>query len=131
MPAYQRLFAEVTDKFSIGNKVSTQDLLQEGLSTRQLATVEDVLNALDIELNDDERTVLAALPLGIQSALLGLVHGNFTRGNDSYQIQFVWEPSYEYKLTIHEAFATHVSQGGITVILGTRYPGDPAPGTLG
>jgi hypothetical protein len=119
------MFAAATAAFSDESITATSATVLTGIADRTLDLV-GVLDQLGIITSDAARAEVAALPRGIRGALLGLLFENFQR-TPPFQIQFAWEPSYEYKLTVHEAFATDISTGGITVVLGTRYPGDPSP----
>ena len=48
-------------------------------------------------------------------------------GPTPWEVQFVWEPSYDYRFTLHEAGPSSISDGGISIIVGTRYPDDELP----
>ena len=42
---------------------------------------------------------------------------------------FAWAPGYDYEVTVWESPPTAASPGWITVLIKTRYPSDPHPGT--
>lgn len=68
--------------------------------------------------------VIDALPPSIHDCLREVVRGGIERNQG---ITFAWRPGYDYKLEVTESFDTVTTYGGITVILETRYPGDPHP----
>ena len=129
MPAYQRMFGRVNRRFHIDSIEATRQAIHQALMNSEMSLV-SIAETLDIVRNDDERAVLEALPRGIQSALRALLADNFAR-QDPWEVQFVWEPAYDYTLTVHEAGPSSISDGGISVILGTRSPDDPLPPRAG
>jgi hypothetical protein len=128
MPAYQRMFGRVNQHFNIDSIGVTRDAIEQALLDPQTNLV-SIAETLGIVTTDGERKVLEALPRGIQASLRALLADNFARVQP-WEVQFVWEPAYDYRLTVHEAGPSAISDGGISVILGTRYPGD-ALSTLG
>jgi hypothetical protein len=46
-----------------------------------------------------------------------------------YGMTFAWAPGYDYEVTVWESPPTAASPGWITVLIKTRYPSDPHPGT--
>jgi hypothetical protein len=125
MPAYQRMFGRVNRHFHIDSIGSTREAIHEALMDPG-TTLLSIAETLGVVRNDDERAVLEALPRGIQSALRALLADNFARQNP-WEVQFVWAPAYDYTLTVHEVGPSSISEGGISVILGTRSPDDPLP----
>ena len=68
--------------------------------------------------------VAANLPPAIHDAVREIIRGAISRNQG---ITFAWRPGYDFKLEISEAIDTDASQGGITVVVESRYPHDPHP----
>lgn len=122
MPAYQQMFGRVNQHFNSDNIAGTKDLIQQALLDG--VPLVEIADQLGVPANPGQRMALDNLPRGIEAALRGLLSDNFSRNGAPWEVQFVWEPSYDYRLTVHEANATDISNGGISVIVGTPYPGD-------
>jgi hypothetical protein len=125
MPAYQRMFGRVNHHFNIENIGQTQEVIGEPLMNPQ-NSLTSIAAQLGIAMTDGEREQLDKLPRGIQAAIRAVLNDNFGR-DEPWEVQFVWEPSYDYRITVHEAGPSSISDGGISIILGTRYPGDELP----
>ncbi len=67
-----------------------------------------------------------AWPSALQAAVQATIHDNLTRGG-RVPITFAWKPAYDYSLEIHDVLDTDKTRGGITVIVGSRYPADAHP----
>ena len=72
----------------------------------------------------------SSLPPGFLAALTGVLVENMER-KKPLSITWAWKPAYDYELTIWECEDTAISAGGITILLGTRYPLDPHPVDIG
>jgi hypothetical protein len=69
---------------------------------------------------------LDALPQSIQESLRSTFYYALS-SNPPVQVTSAWAPGYDNELTIWQAPDTAATKGGITVLLKTRYPGDPHP----
>ena len=125
MPAYQRMFGRVNKHFNIENIGATQEAIGEDLLNPEISLA-TIAEQLGIAMTDGERQQLENLPRGIQAAIRAVLNDNFGRGQP-WEVQFVWEPSYDYRFTVHEAGPSSISDGGISIIVGTRYPDDELP----
>jgi hypothetical protein len=65
-------------------------------------------------------------PSALQAAIKAVIHENFSR-DEQVPITFAWKPGYDYGVEIYDVHNTATTQGGITVIVTSRYPGDPHP----
>ena len=87
-----------------------------------------LLETLDVLVNADHADFVESTPASIQAAILEVVRENLGR-NEPKQMQFMWTPGYDWELRIVESQSSIMSDGGITIHVKSRYPGDPHPGT--
>ncbi len=80
--------------------------------------------------NRAERAFLKSLPPGFDAMLRALFYSNLER-RKPLGITFAWMPAYDFELRVWECEDTAVSVGGITVMLGSRYPLDAHPAGFG
>jgi hypothetical protein len=73
---------------------------------------------------------LRVWPRTMQAMLATLIDDNLQRENP-LSITWLWKPSHDYELTVWECEDTTVSAGGISVLLGSRYPLETHPVDLG
>jgi hypothetical protein len=59
-----------------------------------------------------------------------LIEDNLKR-EKPLSITWLWKPSHDYEITVWECEDTTVSDGGISVLLGSRYPLETHPVDLG
>jgi hypothetical protein len=64
-------------------------------------------------------------------AMLGAMIDDNLKRDKPLSITWLWKPSYDYELTVWEAEDTAMSEGGISVLLGSRYPLEIHPVDLG
>jgi hypothetical protein len=77
-----------------------------------------------------ERGFATSFPPGLQAAIGAVLTRNIER-KQPLTVAWAWKPSYDFELSLYECEDTSVSKGGITIVMGTRYPLDPHPGTIG
>ncbi|MFI5307961.1 MAG: hypothetical protein ACHQ53_11435 [Polyangiales bacterium] len=77
-----------------------------------------------------ERKFAQSVPAGLQAAIRAVLLRNLER-KEPFAVTWAWKPSYDYELSIWECEDTKVSKGGITILIGTRYPLDGHPGDIG
>jgi hypothetical protein len=80
--------------------------------------------------SEHERGFAMSWPPGLQAAIAAILTRNIQRKHP-LTVTWAWKPAYDYELSLYECEDTSVSKGGITILLGTRYPLDPHPGTIG
>jgi hypothetical protein len=81
--------------------------------------------ALEIATTPAEIAYLEAWPEGQKEVLRALLYNALTR-SPRVPVMFAWRAKYDYQLTIHETAAPEALRV-MTVVLGSRYPGDPHP----
>ncbi len=81
----------------------------------------------DVDIGRIARLV-AQQPPAILEAERAAVYRNLQR-EKPYGMTFAWAPGYDYEVTVWESPPTAASPGWITVLIKTRYPSDPHPGT--
>jgi hypothetical protein len=112
------------------NKLTTADkiaLYKERFGTKPTPVAEFIRKFAETGF---ERSFASSVPPGMQAALTGLLVSNLER-KVPLTVTWAWKPAYDYELTVWECEDTSVSKGGITVLIGTRYPRDPHPGNIG
>jgi hypothetical protein len=127
MPAYQQMFGRVNQHFNIESIGATKDAIEEALADQEVP-LSSIAQQLDVARTNGEVGELDKLPRGIAAALRAVLSDNFAREGGPWEVQFVWEPSYDYRVTVHEAGPSSISNGGISIVLGTRYPDDARAG---
>ena len=69
-------------------------------------------------------------PRTMQAIMRTLIEDNLKR-EKPLSITWLWKPSHDYEITVWECEDTTVSDGGISVLLGSRYPLETHPVDLG
>jgi hypothetical protein len=72
--------------------------------------------------------LVAQQPPTILEAERAVVYRNLQRERP-YGMTFAWAPGYDNEVTVWESSPTEASSGWITVLIKSRYPSDPHPGT--
>lgn len=65
-------------------------------------------------------------PIGLQEAVRAALYSAVTR-TPRLPVTFAWAPAYDFELNIWEAGAIPDSDGGMSILLRSRYPGDAIP----
>lgn len=125
MPTAQEMMPRLS-KYFVGRELAEldADMFAPGADLAKLAFEAGVAK------NKWERSVIAAIPRGMQEMLRALIFDNLKR-DTRLSITWAWAPGYDYELSTWECPGTAVSPGGITVLLRTRYPLDQHPSSLG
>lgn len=121
MPALQTTLSKL-NALSLPDRINDaeSELFSPGRS------LSDAVRALDMEV-DELAPYLDLLPVGLQEALRALIFSALTREGGRQPITFAWVPSYDYELKLWDVSETPATPGGITAILGSRYPTDAHP----
>jgi hypothetical protein len=119
------MFGRVNRHFNLEALGDTQEIIGESLRDPE-TSLSTIATTLGVAVSDGEIAELDKLPRGITAALRAVLADNFDRAQP-WEVQFVWEPAYDYRLTVHEAGPSAISDGGISVIVGTRYPNHALP----
>jgi hypothetical protein len=124
MPAYETMFLELIYKLRDDPEAVQQALalLQGG------ASLVDILTSLELVTHAGHAAFIATTPGSIQAAILAAVGQNLNRETPK-QMLFSWAPGYDWELRLTESQSSVISDGGITFLVRSRYPGDPHPGT--
>ena len=123
MPAFETMFVELIVKLREPGVLDESRTLLEAN-----ASLIDVLNALDVIPNPGQAEFIASTPTSIQAAILAAVRDNLKRDQPK-QMMFNWVAGYDWELRLTESQSSIMSEGGITIQVRSRYPGDPHPGT--
>ena len=122
MPAFETMFNELVVTLRDPVKVAQlRGLLEDGVS---LADIADQLGLLE---HGGQKAFIATVPASMQAAILAVTRENLSRVEPK-QMMFTWAPGYDWELHVWESTASTVSEGGITVQVRSRYPGDAHPG---
>lgn len=115
MPVFQVLFSELNARMRkemIGD--IDPELFAEG--RRLSETLPEEASALGFALD--------ALPSGIHEAVRAVIRDAIGR---QMPVTVAWAPGYDYKLTLWDVADAPDTNGGITLLVETRYPDDPHP----
>ena len=93
------------------------------------ATFADHAVALKIAESPPEQRFLAGWPAGQLAAVSAAIRSCLMR-EPRMPITFAWAPGYEYEVTIWESAGIQGSEGGMTIMFRSRYPGDELHATL-
>jgi len=120
MPALQTMLGRL-NSLSLPDQIDDipADLFSPGQE------LSDAVRALDPDL-DDLAPYLDLLPIGIKEALRALIYSALVR-ETRQPMTFAWAPSYDYEMKLWDVSNTEQTAGGITVLLGSRYPSDRHP----
>ena len=78
---------------------------------------------------DEEAAFLEAFPSGLKESVRAVLHDNLTSGRP-LDVTVAWSPAYEDEVSIFQVADSDMSDGGLTILVRSRYPGDrTAPGT--
>ncbi len=122
MPAAQVALAKLNQKLGPGQIENLDaDLFAEG---KQLS---DALP--DADTKKKVAFALDALPYGVHDAIRSVLRSAVKR---RMPVTLSWAPGYDFKVTIWDVASTDETEGGITVLIETRYPEDahPLQGTM-
>ena len=122
MPAYETMFKALAVQLEDpGVQNTLRGLLGGG------ASLGDIIDALGLVQHSAQRAFIESTPASMQAAILAIARDNLSRPEPK-QMMFTWAPAYDWELHLWESTASTVSEGGITVQIRSRYPGDPHPG---
>ena len=117
MPAAQAAIAQLNPKLGPDQIGSLDaDLFAEG--TRLSDALPDA---------DTKRKVafaLDALPHGVHEAIRSVLRSAVNR---KLPVTLSWAPGYDFKVTIWDVASTDETEGGISILIETRYPDDAHP----
>lgn len=123
MPAYETMFGELL--FQLRNESVRQEIGELIAGGRSLA---EIVASLELAPSPGQLDFIASTPRSLQAAILAVVKDNLDRGDEAKQMMFTWAPGYDWELRLWESTSSVVSDGGITVQVRSRYPGDAHPG---
>ena len=80
----------------------------------------------------DETSYIAGFPSGLQEAVRAVLHENLNpETGPPVGVTVAWSPGYDDEVKFFQIANSDKSEGGITILVKSRYPGDRsgAPGT--
>lgn len=122
MPAFETMFNELVVRL---REPDTRDAIRQLLSDR--TSLADIADQLGLVTHSGQKRFIDSAPASIQAAILAIAEDNLARDQPK-QMMFTWAPGYDWELRVWESTSSTVSEGGITVQVRSRYPGDPHPG---
>lgn len=72
------------------------------------------------------RDYVSVIPGSIQESIRSSLHYALSTDPPTLVIG-AWAPGYDYEVTVWQAPDTEETRGGITLLIKSRYPGDPHP----
>lgn len=125
MPAYETMFNELVARLRDPDQLALlRSLLSDGVSLAEIA------DQLALVPHSGQKDFVDTTPASIQAAILAIAAENLAR-DEPKQMMFTWAPGYDWELHVWESSSSSISEGGITVQVRSRYPGDTHPGFLG
>lgn len=125
MPAFETMFNELVFRLRDPDSITTlRQLLGDGVS------LADIADQLGLVTHGGQKRFIESTPASMQAAILAIAEENLAR-DEPKQMMFTWAPGYDWELHVWETSSSSVSEGGITVQVRSRYPGDPHPGIAG
>jgi hypothetical protein len=124
MPVLQRVVVKL-------NQITTAEKLLEykrAVARDPKATIDDLSGV--ISDSDLGARFIKVWPRTMQAIMRTLIEDNLKR-EKPLSITWLWKPSHDYEITVWEAEDTSVSDGGISVLIGSRYPLETHPVDLG
>ena len=73
---------------------------------------------------DDERAYLDAFPSGLKESVRAVLHDNLNAPGGPLDITVAWSPGYDDEVSLFQSATTDRSEGGITILVKSRYPSD-------
>jgi hypothetical protein len=122
MPAFETMFVQLLLALE---QEETVDQLRDLLDTDQ--SLAEIVSELDLVTHPGQAEFIDQTPESLQAAILAIVRQNLSRDTPK-QMMFTWAPGYDWELHLWESTSSAVSEGGITVQVRSRYPGDAHPG---
>lgn len=122
MPAYEVMFPRLILALQDGDILDQVRELLAGDSS-----LVDIINELGLVDSQGQADFIAQTPQSLQVAILAVVRENLAR-DEPKQMMFTWEAGYDWELRLRESTSSSISEGGITMQVGSRYPDDPHPG---
>jgi hypothetical protein len=126
MAAFQTVLSYLNIAFSRDNiqqLVDKRENWAPGQSLGQGAVIKEGtrLHALWIEY-------LGKMPPSFQEVIRSILYHALS-SDPPTPITWAWAPGYDYELSIWQSPDTPPTKGGITILMKSRYPGDPNPAT--
>ena len=92
------------------------------------ATIDDLGKV--ISDSDLGARFIGVWPRTMRAIIRTLIEDNLER-EKPLSITWLWKPSHDYEISVWECEDTSVSEGGISVLIGSRYPLETHPVDLG
>ena len=128
MPAYETMFRELIARLDDPETVAAVKTLLGDHDAD--VSLPGIIDQLGIVHHAGQLAFIASTPASMQAAILAIAGENLSR-DEPKQMMFTWAPGYDWELHVWESTASAVSDGGITVQVRSRYPGDAHPGIVG
>jgi hypothetical protein len=124
MPALQVALGPLNERFNAANvtnhELNPPDVFVEGCQLADLVEEEEFVPQRAAQ------AFIEQMPVAIHEAIRAVIRADLVRERP-LPITFAWQPGYDWELTVNDIASTDETAGGITVIVRSRYPGDPHP----
>lgn len=124
MPALQVAMGPLNERFSaanIGNaELNPPEAFAEGVHLADLVEEQAFLPQAAVV------AFLKQMPTAMHEAIRAVIHADLGR-DKPLPITFAWQPGYDWELTVNDVASTDETEGGITIIVRSRYPRDTHP----
>lgn len=124
MPFFQEMGEALNARF---NRQNIGSVRKGGFAPGEL---QDFFQAEGIIRDERAADFLRTIPDSIRASIRAVYESAVNR-EPPVPVTISWMPGYDYEVTVSESAGTPESIGGITILVRTRYPGDPHPGRRG
>ena len=129
MPYLQRLLGRLNDRFSEENIRQLVEAKEIFAPTPGGPGWLDRLDGLPRGAADPQAVAyLRTIPSGLLEMLRAVIYEDLNRGEAVLPIGWAWAPAYDWEVSAWECPGREGSRGAFTIVVRSRYPGDPLPG---
>jgi hypothetical protein len=125
MPMFEAYAAELNRRFGSDQIVAFAHERRDHFAPGRSLDLTFLLPA-DSPLHEPWSRYLGQAPGAFLEALRGVLHYAVSH-DPPIPVTFAWAPGYDFELSLWQAADTRMTRGGITVLVKSRYPGDPHP----
>ena len=126
MPEYQTLLGKLNRLFSRPDVIETRERRELFAPGKRLRDAAQGLGVMPSGASANWLAFLDLIPESLHEAIRAIVYSALS-AKDPVEVTLSWAPGYDYELTVWQAPDTASTRGGITLLIRTRYPGDPHP----
>jgi hypothetical protein len=124
VPVFQEVSERLNYRF---NRLNIGDVQKSQFGPGELL---DMFEEQGLITSPQASEFIKTIPDSIKAAIRA-VYASAVNRESQVPVTIAWMPGYDYEVTVSESAGTADSIGGITILVRTRYPGDPHPSRRG